>query len=53
MPVPLVGGKIVAGTVPKSTPMMSAKLLPLIVSNVPPVAGPLDTLNPDTIGAAW
>ena len=42
----------VAGTVPKSTAVAPVKPVPVIVTNVPPAAGPEDGLRPVTIGAA-
>ena len=51
--VPLLEtGKIVAGLVPKSTAETSVKPFPVIVTIVPPAAGPAATLKPETVGAA-
>ena len=44
--------KLVAAVVPKSTAVAPVKLVPVIVTNVPPTGGPLDGLRPVTEGAA-
>ena len=43
--------KLVAGVVPKSTAVTPVKPVPVIVTNVPPAAGPDVGLMPDTVGA--
>ena len=42
----------VAGVVPKSTAVAPVKPAPVIVTNVPPVVGPLVGLKPVTVGVA-
>ena len=42
----------VAAVVPKSTAVAPVKLVPVIVTRVPPVVGPLVGLRPVTVGAA-
>ena len=42
----------VAGVVPKSTAVAPVKPVPVIVTRVPPAAGPLFGLIPVTVGAA-
>ena len=44
--------KPVAGFVPKSTAVAPVKPVPVIVTRVPPAAGPLVGLRPVTVGAA-
>ena len=41
----------VAAVVPKSTAVAPVKLVPVIVTDVPPAAGPLVGLRPVTVGA--
>ena len=41
----------VAGVVPKSTAVAPVKLVPTIVTRVPPAAGPVDGFIPVTTGA--
>ena len=43
--------KLVAGVEPKSTPVTPVKFVPVMVTGVPPAAGPLVGLIPDTVGA--
>ena len=43
--------KLGAGLVPKSTPDAPVKPVPVIVTEVPPAAGPLTGLRPVTVGA--
>ena len=43
--------KLVAGVEPKSTAVAPVKLVPVMVTVVPPAAGPLDGLTADTVGA--
>ncbi len=47
----LLNVKLVAGVVPKSTAVASVKLVPVIVTNVPPAPGPNAGLTPVTAGA--
>jgi hypothetical protein len=44
--------KLVAGTVPKFTPVAAVKPVPVMVTLVPPVVGPEAGLTPVTVGAA-
>ena len=44
--------KLAAAVVPKVTAVAPRKLVPLIVTEVPPAAGPDDGLKPVTVGAA-
>ena len=44
--------KLVAATVPKSTAVAPVKSVPVIVTVVPPAAGPDAGLMPVTLGAA-
>ena len=50
--VALTTVKFVAAVVPKSTAVAPVKPVPVIVTNVPPAAGPLVGLRPVTVGAA-
>ena len=50
--VALTTVKPVAGFVPKSTAVAPVKPVPVIVTKVPPAAGPLVGLMPVTVGAA-
>ena len=50
--VPLTTVTPVAGVVPKSTVVAPVKPVPVIVTRVPPAAGPLVGLMPVTVGAA-
>ena len=50
--VSLTTVEFVAGVVPKSTAVAPVKPVPVIVTNVPPAAGPLVGLRPVTVGAA-
>ena len=43
---------LVAAVVPKSTVVAPVKPVPVMVTNVPPAAGPLLGLIPVTVGAA-
>ena len=52
MLVSLTTLKLVAGTVPKSTAVAPVKLVPVIVTDVPPNVGPVVGLMPVTAGAA-
>ena len=49
--VSLTTVKLVAGVVPKSTAVAPVKPVPVIVTEVPPAAGPLVGLMPVTVGA--
>ena len=49
--VSLTTVKLVAAVVPKSTAVAPVKLVPVIVTEVPPAAGPLVGLRPVTVGA--
>ena len=49
--VSLTTVKLVAAVVPKSTAVAPVKPLPVIVTNVPPAAGPAVGLRPVTVGA--
>jgi hypothetical protein len=42
--------KLVAGALPKLTAVAPVKLVPVIVTEVPPAAGPLAGLMPVTVG---
>ena len=44
--------KVVAAAVPKLTAVTSARLVPVMVTTVPPADGPLFGLTPVTVGAA-
>ena len=50
--VALTTMKFVAGVVPKSTPVAPVKPVPVIVTDVPPAAGPKSGLTPEIVGAA-
>ena len=50
--VSLTTVKFVAAVVPKSTAVAPVKPVPVIVTDVPPAAGPLVGLRPVTVGAA-
>ena len=50
--VSLTTVKLVAAVVPKSTAVAPVKPVPVIVTKVPPAAGPLVGLRPVTVGAA-
>ncbi len=49
--VSLTTVRFVAGVVPKSTAVAPVKLVPVIVTRVPPAVGPLVGLTPVTVGA--
>ena len=49
--VSLTTVKLVAGVVPKSTAVAPVKLVPVIVTEVPPAGGPVVGLTPVTTGA--
>ena len=51
--VALTEVRSVAGFVPKSTAVTPVKPNPVIVTNVPPLAGPNVGLTLVTVGAAW
>ena len=49
--VALVTVKLAAGVEPKSTTVEPLRFVPLMVTDVPPAAGPVAGLTPDTVGA--
>ena len=50
--VALVAVKLAAGVEPKSTAVAPLRFVPEMVTVVPPAAGPVAGLTPDTVGGA-
>jgi hypothetical protein len=48
----VLGTKLVAAVLPKSTTVAPVRLVPVIVTLVPPATGPVAGLIPVTVGAA-